>query len=107
MSNRTNDHAAAFDDFVFQIWEAAKDGVDPQTETDGPADPVKAISAVLMRERGAFSASDQYDALASAEAWGRQTIEALEQDLAQARRAVSALQSGPADLMRSQITEVD
>ncbi|MCJ2043806.1 hypothetical protein MKK58_04545 [Methylobacterium sp. J-078] len=107
MPESTNGFTDTFDDLVFGIWQAGKDGVDPETDTDGPEDPAKAIATVLSRARGAFSASEQYDALSSAEAWGLQVIAALEQDLAQARRALAALQLGPAHLMRSQIAEVN
>jgi hypothetical protein len=106
VSKKIDDSIDAFDNLVFGIWEAAKDGVDPETDTDGPADPAKAIATVLSKARGAFSSSEQYDALSSAEAWGLQAIAALEQDLAQARRALAALQLGPAHLMRTQIAEV-
>lgn len=107
MTDNSNGQTDAFDELVFGIWEAAQHGVDPETEPDGPGDPAKAIATVLSKARGAFSASEQYDALSSAEAWGLQVIAALEQDLAQARRALAALHLGPAHLMRTQIAEVN
>jgi len=98
-----NDADTAFDNFVWRLWESAKDYPVPAERESGLDTPEGCIGRILLNARSNFSAAEQHDALLAAEELGRSIVAGLEDDLVRARKALAALQIGPAEIMRQQI----